>query len=73
MAKCETDLLCYAGLNQPVQQAMAEDTTLCIQGVHSQAMLWVLQPRLTARVLRTYFWKNMCASAAASMRTMSDW
>ncbi len=42
MAKCETDLMCYAGLNQPVQQAMAEDTTLCIEGVDSQAMLWVL-------------------------------
>ena len=55
MAKCETDLMCYAGLNQYVQQAVAEDTTLCIEGVDSQAMLWVLKPRLTAQVLRTYF------------------
>ena len=45
----------YAGLNQHVQQALAEDTTVCIEGVDSQAMLGVLQPRLTAQVLRTYF------------------
>lgn len=73
MAKCQIDLMCYAGLDQHIQQTMAEDTTVCIEGVDSQAMLWVMQPRLTAQVLRTYFWKNMCASAAASMRTLSDW
>ena len=30
IARCKIDPMCYAGLNQHVQQALADNTTLCV-------------------------------------------
>ena len=55
MARCKINCMCYADLNQHVQQALADNTTLCVEAVGGQAMHGMLQPRLAAQVLSNYF------------------